>query len=217
MGEKEQELTIKNIQKRIAILFRVLLVVAVFYELFEKRWVLMFATAIILFLTYLPEIFEKRYKIDIPTELEVMIVIFIYASLFLGELRGYYTKFWWWDIVLHTSSGVVIGFAGFLIMFVLHKKNKIKSSPFLISMFVFCFSLAIGAVWEIFEFGMDSCFGFNMQNSLRDTMWDLIVDSVGAFVVSIFCYFYLKGKNFRFVNRIIRTFIRNNPQLASRN
>jgi hypothetical protein len=41
---------------------------------------------------------------------------------------------------------------------------------------------------------MDSLFGLNMQKSgLRDTMWDLIVDALGALVVSILGYLYLKG------------------------
>jgi hypothetical protein len=41
---------------------------------------------------------------------------------------------------------------------------------------------------------MDSLFGINMQKSgLPDTMWDLIVDALGALLVSIVGYFYLRG------------------------
>jgi len=40
---------------------------------------------------------------------------------------------------------------------------------------------SIGALWEVFEFGMDQIFGMNMQKSgLVDTMGDLIVDAIGA-------------------------------------
>lgn len=40
--------------------------------------------------------------------------------------------------------------------------------------------MAIGGIWEIFEFAMDQVFGMNMQKSgLIDPMWDLIVDALG--------------------------------------
>ena len=227
--EIEDEKTYR-IHRKIKTFFRALLVLAVFLEIVEQRWTLMFATLLILFMTYLPEMFEKKYKIDIPTELELVIVIFIYASLFLGEIRAYYTRYWWWDIVLHTSSGVVLGFAGFLILYVLYYKKQIKANPFIIAVFVFCFALAIGAVWEIFEFGVDSILGYDMQKARNleavygycdtrlgviDTMWDLIVDAIGALFAATLCYFYLKGKRPKFLERMIRNFIRNNPKLIS--
>jgi hypothetical protein len=64
-----------------------------------------------------------------------------------------------------------------------------------LALFSFCFALSLGALWEIFEFGMDSFLDLGMQkNSLVDTMWDLIVDTVGAAVVSLSGYFYVKYK-----------------------
>ena len=50
-------------------------------------------------------------------------------------------------------------------------------------------------MWEIFEFGMDSLFGLNMQKSgMIDTMTDLIVDAVGAFVGAFSGFLWLKGQ-----------------------
>ena len=64
-------------------------------------------------------------------------------------------------------------------------------SPVFIAVFAFCFALAMGAVWEIYEFTMDSVFGTNMQKymldngtaligqaALQDTMKDIIVDAI---------------------------------------
>ena len=65
--------------------------------------------------------------------------------------------------------------------------------PSLLTVFSFCFAIALGALWEIFEFAMDSFFGFNMQKTgLRDTMWDMIVNTVGALIASISGYVYLR-------------------------
>ena len=66
-------------------------------------------------------------------------------------------------------------------------------SPLLIALFSFTFSLALGALWEIFEFSMDQIFLTNMQTSgVVDTMWDLIADALGAFSMSVIGFLHLK-------------------------
>lgn len=177
------------------------------------RPLLMLVIALNFFLTFAPRLFERRYKVDIPIEFEILIILFVFASIFLGEVQGYYFKYWWWDAMLHTLSGVAIGFVGFLILYIMAKGNKLKARPITIALFAFCFSVAIGALWEIFEFAMDQFFGLNMQKSgLVDTMWDLIVDSVGALFASAVGYLYLKRKNLPIFGHIIETFEENNPR-----
>ena len=52
----------------------------------------------------------------------------------------------------------------------------------------------MGALWEILEFAIDQTFGTTMQKSgLVDTMWDLIVDGLGALTISILGYGYLSA------------------------
>ena len=78
----------------------------------------------------------------------------------------------------------------------------------------------MGTVWEIFEYSMDTVFGATMQkpmlndpSGLTDTMWDLIVDAVGALVMSILGYGYIKAsRNSSFLLRYIHSFISLNPQ-----
>ena len=40
--------------------------------------------------------------------------------------------------------------------------------------------VAIGGIWEIFEYSSDSVFGSNLQLSNRDTVGDLIADTLGS-------------------------------------
>ncbi len=205
---------ISKIKISINYFVRLLLIVAFFRSLYFGDWVVLFVSGISFILVLLPSLFEKRFNIDIPEEFEIILVIFIYMAIFLGEARGYYTLFWWWDVLLHTASGVVLGFVGFLILFILYKQDKINARPILIVIFSFCFALAIGTLWEIFEFLIDSIFGFNMQKSgLVDTMGDLIVDAIGALFASVIGYFYLRKEEGFFIGRIIRKFIRDNPQI----
>ena len=147
------------------------------------------------------------------TELEMVIILFIYASLFLGEIHGYYTKFWWWDIFLHAFSAIIFGFVGFTILYFMYSQKAIKARPWAIAIFSFSFAIAIGAVWEIFEFLVDQIFGYNMQKSgLIDTMWDLIVDCAGALFTSTIGFFYIQYGRGRVFNRLLKKFLQQNPQ-----
>jgi len=129
-------------------------------------------------------------------EIELIVLIFIYATLFLGEALAFYHHFWWWDLILHAGSAIIFGFIGFIILYYLYAHHQIESKAYALALFSFSFAIAIGVVWEIFEFGMDSIFGLNMQKSgLIDTMGDLIVDSIGALLASSIGYFYLRVKH----------------------
>jgi hypothetical protein len=131
-------------------------------------------------------------QVRLPLEFEVLLNVFIFASIFLGEVGGFYTRFWWWDAVLHTSSGLALGFIGFLILYSLYRADRLDARPALIAVFSFCFALALGVLWEVFEFAADSIVGSDMQKSgLVDTMWDLIVDAVGALIAAISGYAYM--------------------------
>ncbi len=177
-------------------------------------------------LTLVPLIMARRFRVFIPAEFEVLAIAFVFAALFLGEVRGYYTRFWWWDIALHTFSGLLLGMIGFLLVHLLNETDDVDvhMKPGFVAFFAFLFAVGIGAVWEIFEYGMDTLFGLDMQKAmwgdpsgLTDTMWDLIVDVLGAAVISILGYGYLKsGMKESFLERWIRKFIDNNPRFFGR-
>jgi hypothetical protein len=177
-------------------------------------WEVMLLALVAVILTFVPALFERNYKINLPTEFELVIVTFIFAGLFLGEIQNFYVHFWWWDLFLHTSSGIILGFLGFLILYILYYQKKLNASPALISLFAFCFALAIGALWEIFEFSMDTIFGFSMQKGLFDTMWDLIVTAIGALVASVVGYFYIRNQSANSFGKLINKFISKNPELT---
>lgn len=172
---------------------------------------------LILFITFLPLILGKRFDVKIPHGFETLAVVFVYMSLFLGEMQGFYTRFWWWDMVLHSGSAFILGILGFLLVYVLNEKREVDLdiNPNFVALFAFMFAVGIGTLWEIFEFMMDQLFGLNMQKSgLVDTMWDLIVDVGGALFISILGWGYIKTRETdSFLERWIEDFILKNPQL----
>ncbi|MBS3083485.1 hypothetical protein J4423_01640 [Candidatus Pacearchaeota archaeon] len=185
----------------------------------QSNWSSMIIVIITAVLICLPRMISRFCKVEIPGKLGFYAVLFIYATLFLGELKNYYAKFWWWDVLVHTSSGLAFGIVGFLILHVMYSTGKIKTSPKMVAMFAFAFALALGALWEIVEFGIDSAFStVRMQGgSLSDTMWDLIVDSLGALFSAIMGYLHLKKESGIVVKSMMKEFKKDNPKMFKKN
>ncbi len=209
--------------RRLTFLLQALLVIGLLAEIWSGQWFAAVVTLGIIVVTFVPFFMAKRLDVFIPPEFALLAIAFVFASLFLGEVHGYYTRFWWWDIALHTASGFLLGIVGFLLVFVLNESENVslQMNPGFVAFFAFLFALGIGALWEIFEFGMDTLFGMNMQkemlgdpSGLTDTMWDLIVDTLGALIISVLGYSYIKAaQNASFLEKWIDAFIKNNPRL----
>ncbi len=179
----------------ISLVLKIMLIIGAVLEALQGNWLNTIITIGIVILAFTPLLMGYQFNVRIPSEFELLAVLFIYASLVLGDIYGFYTKYWWWDIFLHTLSGIILGIIGFIIVYIMNRESKVsvQMKSIYIAIFSFTFAVSIGAIWEIFEFSMDLFFGLQMQKSgLVDTMGDLIVDVLGALVVSFAGYFYVK-------------------------
>ena len=124
-----------------------------------------------------------------------LINIFLFIAMYLGSIKGFYGIFWWWDVVAHTLSGVILSLLGFIIIFILDQEIDFTDNRKLILSILFSASLGIagGAIWEIYEFSAGIFLGLNMQSGgLLDTMKDIISDTVGAIFTSVGFGVYIK-------------------------
>lgn len=163
--------SIRNIYKEsskvsftVYIVLRLLVILCMVRELMNGNFenVLLCVLSLILFL--LPIFIEKTFKIDLPTPLEVIILVFIFSAEILGEINNFYGMFHNFDDILHTINGFLAASVGFSLIYLLNENtDKLKLSPFFVSLVAFCFSMTIGVVWEFFEYGMDRYFGLDMQ------------------------------------------------------
>ena len=211
-----------HIHRGITLFLKATLIVGACLSLYQGRYQAAFETFAILSITFLPLLLGRRFQVSIPHEFEVLAVLFIYASLFLGEVHGYYLRFWWWDLVLHAGSGFLLGVLGFLLVYVMNEKKEIELDlkPGFVALFTFVFAIALGTLWEVFEFFMDRTFGTIMQKpmlgdftGLTDTMYDLMVDALGALIIAVLSYGYVKtAGSDSFLERWIDKFIDRNPQ-----
>ena len=112
---------------------------------------------------------QITFKVELPTVLEIIILVFIFAAEILGEISEFYLMFPFWDTVLHTMNGFLAAAIGFSLVDLLNRSERtvFSLSPLFMAIVAFCFSMTIGVIWEFFEFGMDQIGGFDMQ---KDTV-----------------------------------------------
>jgi len=211
-----------RVHRWVAALVALLMTADLVVVLVEQQWLNVFLISTIIAIIVAPVVLRERLPVRLPAEMQLAALVFIVASLFLGEIRSYYDRFWWWDIVLHASSGLLLGILGFLLVYVLNESRNIDlhMRPRFVALFAFLFAVAVGAIWEIFEFTMDTLFGLRMQkpmlgdaSGLTDTMWDLIVDTLGAAMISGLGWWYMHRDTDSFIDVWIHKFIARNPRL----
>ena len=181
------------------------------YQKLKSDYILMILQCTLgIIVMMLPTFISHKWKIVVPNAIVILYYIFLYCAIYLGEVRNFYFVIPYWDTILHAFSGAMLGALGFILVDLLNKDQKVhvNLSPFFISLFAFCFALAVGAMWEVYEFSFDALLGLNMQKhttetgtalvgtaALADTMKDIIVDALAALGVSIIGGIATKKKN----------------------
>ena len=134
-----------------------------------------FLCALSLVLLILPSILQKRLYITLPSTLEVVILLFIFAAEILGELASFYVRVPNWDTMLHTVNGFLCAAVGFALVDMINRNERfsLKLSPVYLAIVAFCFSMTVGVLWEFFEFGMDRLFSMDMQK-------DTVLSAIGS-------------------------------------
>jgi len=204
---------------RMTLAIQGLILVGLGVFLWRRDWENVFLTVIVIGLTLVPAFVSRRYRIYVPPEFQLIAAVFVFLSLFLGSARDYYYRFWWWDIVLHTGSGFLLGIVGWISLFLMNKTDRLPAGirPGFLCFFAVTFAVFLGVMWEIFEFIVDRISpATNMQSNetgVVDTMYDLIVDTLGAVIVALMGLAYARTGKYSFLVDAIRRFTSRNQRL----
>lgn len=149
----------------VSFLLRLFVLLVLVAQAFNGNYENVFLCLLTLLLFALPSFFQRRLHIALPDTLEIIILLFIFAAEILGEIRAFYVRFPHWDDMLHTLNGFLCAAIGFALVELLNREKSlsIRLSPLYMSVAAFCFSMTVGVLWELFEFGMDRFFSFDMQ------------------------------------------------------
>jgi len=148
---------------------RAFVIVTMVLQMLNHNYENVFLCILTLLLLIIPGLLQVRLRIELPTGLEIILLVFIFAAEILGEIGAYYIKYPIWDTMLHTVNGFLMAAIGFSLVDILDRDERLKFdlSPFFTALVAFCFSMTIGIIWEFFEFGMDMFFELDMQ---KDTV-----------------------------------------------
>lgn len=162
---------------------RLLVIVMMILQIFNRNYENVFLCILTLLLLVMPSLVQVTMKIELPTTLEIIILVFVFAAEILGEIREFYIVFPFWDTVLHTLNGFLAAAIGFSMVDLLNRSERMvfKLSPLFTAIVAFCFSMTIGVIWEFFEFGMDQILGFDMQkDTILHTIRSVMLDPAGG-------------------------------------
>lgn len=144
-----------------------------------------------------PPVLARTSGANVPVELEIVLVVLLLTDMILGKGFAFYERIVYWDKVIHLGNSALLGFIGFLLLFVLRSTGRLRITAPIAIGFVAWLTLGLGAAWELGEYGIDRMFGTATQGSptmppLDDTMWDLILDAIGGLVGGAVGVVYLR-------------------------
>lgn len=172
-----QQVKTNKVAYIIFIVLNVAIIGSIVRCVFENRPDGVFVSILAMLLLLIPPFVKKSFRVELPTVLESIAYIFVFCAQILGELNSFYTKFPFWDSMLHTVCGFIFAAFGFCLfdIFNRHKsaKSKFELSPFFVALLAFCFSITIGTLWEFFEYFADALIHTDMQK-------DFVVDTFGS-------------------------------------
>lgn len=171
----KEQITKRNLKINIIVYFvlRILVIICALDQARNGNWNNVFMCVLTLILFTFPQLFSKTFKVELPTTLEIIVYLFIFAAEICGEIQNFYGIFKHWDSMLHTLNGFLCAAIGFSLIDLLNRSEKfyIKMSPIFVALVSFCFSMTVGVLWEFFEFAADYYFTQDMQ---KDRIVDVL-------------------------------------------
>lgn len=119
--------------------------------------------------------------------------LFLLLALVMGCILNFYSKIWWFDLLVHFLSGIATS----MVAFILLQKNKLihRKYKWIGFLFIIMTTIGIAACWEYFEFVCDKIFQADAQwvalTGVGDTMTDMMIATLGGILSSIYYLYYL--------------------------
>ncbi|MCF7871914.1 ATP-binding protein [Candidatus Woesearchaeota archaeon] len=192
--------------------FAFLLPVALLYSFLTRNWVNIILSFLILILS-LPVFFNKKRVFG---GLEFFTLLFLFVTIYVGNLDFFISLFSWWDLFIRFVLGIITVLVAFMIIFILNVGNhdNLRLSPFFISLFCFSFASTSALLWEILKLFLQFNFDFVFfSGSVFREFWNVVVFLLGSFFAASMGFIHMRFFKYSFVKKFVFSLLKKNPSL----
>ena len=193
-----------RVQKPLTYIVRIILLISIAYAIYSHQWRVLFIDLLLLVLVLIPVIASK-YNIELPREVEFILLIFVSLSFFLGDIKG---------VIIQLFFGLAVGFVSLAFIFIISKNSKIKINYFFVYIIAISSSMGIGAFSELIKFLLKTY--LNYEIGLIDynyAMASLSFVFLGSFLATSLALGYFRDYDMPILKHLIKRFKVKNPNL----
>lgn len=110
------------------------------------------------------------------------------VAMGVANIAGYafdlYQRFWWFDRFLHACT--ILAITLWLAVFVFNTAlSRNRGGGLLYVILVASVGIALGALWEVAEWGFDQVVPGDVIKGKHDTLLDIVMDTAGALLAGV--------------------------------
>jgi hypothetical protein len=166
-------------------ILRIILIIFLIVSIWKKDWIWVVGCSFTILVSFTPTILKRDFGITLPFVLDLLISIVIFLHVG-GVILNFYGNFPGYDTITHFVASILIGFLAFIIIYILDEYwDGLHMDVYGMAFLVVIFAMAMGVVWELFEWTTDLLLGTREQWGLQDTMKDLLVDTLAGIVIAV--------------------------------
>ena len=178
--------------------------ISIAYAIYSHQWRVLFIDLLLLVLVLVPAIAIK-YNIELPREVEFILLGFVLLSFFLGDIKG---------IIIQLFFGLAIGFFSLAFIFIISKNSRIKINSFFIYIIAISASMGIGALSELVKFLLKTYLDYEIRLIDYDyAMASLGFVFLGSFLATSLTLGYFRNYDLPILKHFIKRFKVKNPNL----
>lgn len=132
--------------------------------------------------------------------LDTVLMVFIFCAFTLGTALAWYSRFAYYDLLMHFLSGVLVAMLGLCAYYWLREPDRRLTPPNrgMATALSFLFPQFVAIAWEMVEYIGFLLTGHDSQRvaetGVADTMEDMMICMAGALVMAILVWIHLGGK-----------------------
>ena len=144
---------------------------------------------------FVPFVLRRLRVISLPGMITFLIALAVFLHAY-GLISGSYDNVSYFDTITHTLSSAVVAILVFYAMITIQHfgGGRVNFTGRGLAIFTALIALTFSVYWEVMEYSTDMLTGSVTQYSPYDTLTDLVCDSVGTFLASIWSGIYMRGR-----------------------